>query len=155
MKSSPIAGLDANGYFPDCQKRLSKLPKSRHYSTGLALAFLGLALSVFFWGLGYKLSLYDVHRLNSHRIPTASLLSRNEDPNRNDTALLSSTGSASDDQAIVVLSTALLLSLLLLAITLQRLTGLQQTEVSRPWRIRFRASLTAFFFRPPPAFFRL
>ncbi|SRR6266568_155433 len=155
MKSSPIAVPDASGLFLNFQKRLSNPSKSRHHSFGMTLAFVGLALSVFFWGLGYKLSLYDVHHLSSHRIPTASLLSRNEDPNVNDTALLGSSASASNDRAKVVLSTALLLSLFVLATASQSISGLQQREVSRPWCIRSRASFTAFSFRPPPAYFRL
>jgi len=118
---------------------------------------MGLALSVFFWGLGYKLSLYNVHRLNSHTIPRASLLSRNEDPAVKDTAFLRGSAFANDPDglAIVALSTTLLFSLFLLEITLQSLTGLRQPEVSRFWHIRFCASLTTFFFRPPPAFFLL
>lgn len=42
------------------------------------LAFLGLALCVFTWGLQYKLSLYDPPQAHSHQIPQAKLLSKNE-----------------------------------------------------------------------------
>ena len=43
-----------------------------------ALAFIGLAVCIFMWGLQYKLSLYDPPNAASHRIPMAKLLSRNE-----------------------------------------------------------------------------
>jgi hypothetical protein len=44
-----------------------------HFLCGPAL--FGLALSVFVWGLEYKISLYEPP---PHQIPTAKLLSRNE-----------------------------------------------------------------------------
>ena len=53
-------------------------------------------VSVFF-GTELELSLYDVHELSSHRIPRASLLSRNEDPKANETAQDSAEGSAIED----------------------------------------------------------
>jgi hypothetical protein len=48
-----------------------------------SLAFLGLGICVFGWGLGYKLSLYDQSQTPSHQIPNAKLLSRDEKPTRN------------------------------------------------------------------------
>ena len=49
-------------------------PKLSRFS----FVFLGLAISVFAWGLQYKLSLYDPPHCSSHEIPEAKLLSRNE-----------------------------------------------------------------------------
>ena len=51
---------------------------------------------MFFWGLGYKLSLYDFHRASIHRIPDAKLLSRNEDPNATDSTRLCLVNSSTD-----------------------------------------------------------
>ena len=48
-----------------------------------------LGMCVFFWGLGYKLSLYDLHRPSIHPIPAAKLMSRNEDPNATDSVRFS------------------------------------------------------------------
>jgi hypothetical protein len=44
------------------------------------VAFLGLAICVFLWGLQYKLLLYIPSQANSHLVPTAKLLSPNERP---------------------------------------------------------------------------
>jgi hypothetical protein len=134
---------------------MSEQSKSRYHSFGLTLASAGLALSVFFWGLGYKLSLYDAQRLNSHRIPTASLLSRNEDPTTKNSVSLSGKASAFDHAASPVLSIALLFSLFVLADLSLPNPGWHRRQIALPWRIRTRASLTAFSFRPPPASFLL
>jgi nitrogen fixation-related uncharacterized protein len=58
--------------------------KSNAYSTRLSILLAALGICVFLWGLGYKLSLYDLHEPSIHRIPEAKLLSRNEDPNAAD-----------------------------------------------------------------------
>jgi hypothetical protein len=124
--------------------------KSRPCSVALSLAFAGLALSVFFWGLSYKLSLYDAHELSSHRIPRASLLSRNEDPKANETAHLTEGSALQDIPAITILSAALLLCWFEVASAFRHSKKLQSYEVLYPWCIRIIASLTAFAFRPPP-----
>jgi len=46
----------------------------------LALPLLGVC--VFFWGLGYKMSLYDPPQSPSHQMPEAKLLSKNEQPEK-------------------------------------------------------------------------
>lgn len=43
-----------------------------------SIAFVTLALCVVSWGLGYKLSLYAPPQSNSHLLPHAKLLSKNE-----------------------------------------------------------------------------
>ena len=57
-----------------------------------------LGMCVFFWGLGYKLSLYDLHEASIHRIPDAKLLSRNEDPNATDSIRLCLVNSSTSEQ---------------------------------------------------------
>jgi len=42
------------------------------------LLFLGLALSIFVWGLQYKLSLYEPPTAVVHQVPKAKLLSHDE-----------------------------------------------------------------------------
>lgn len=59
------------------------------------LFFLGLAVSVFGWGLKYKLSLYDAPHLQL--IPAAKLLSKNERLNVAEHTVLSSSGTPSDE----------------------------------------------------------
>jgi hypothetical protein len=54
------------------------LRKSRLFNLCGMLAYIGLAVCVFTWGLQYKLSLYDPPQANSHQIPQAKLLSKNE-----------------------------------------------------------------------------
>jgi hypothetical protein len=46
--------------------------------TPFFLILLGLGLSVFGWGLQYKLSLYDPPQASSHQMPQAKLLSQDE-----------------------------------------------------------------------------
>ena len=58
--------------------------KSNAYSARLSILFVVLGTCVFLWGLGYKLSLYDLHEPSVHRVPEAKLLSGNEDRNATD-----------------------------------------------------------------------
>ena len=71
----------------------------------LTFVFLVLAISVFTWGLQYKLSLYDPPHSNSHAIPEAKLLSRDEQPTIGGGLLVRST------KAWAVVAQALLFSL--------------------------------------------
>ena len=57
---------------------MSASHKIRPNLSRFSFVFLGLAISVFAWGLQYKLSLYDPPHSTSHEIPEAKLLSRNE-----------------------------------------------------------------------------
>lgn len=54
--------------------------KNRVGSLRLVVGLTGLALSIFLWGLAYKLSLYESMQTSFHRIPHAKLLSENERP---------------------------------------------------------------------------
>jgi hypothetical protein len=52
----------------------------RKFSQAVALAAILLGFAVFFWGLGYKLSLYDLPDSPSTHIAQAKLLSQKERP---------------------------------------------------------------------------
>ncbi len=116
----------------------------------LTFIFLGLAISVFTWGLQYKLSLYDPPHSTSHQIPEAKLLSRNEQSTAGESPLVAGT------KAWAVIVHALLFDVFaffLLALNLLRapMFDPKDWETKRPWRTSCRPSLNAFFFRPPPA----
>jgi hypothetical protein len=110
---------------------------------------MGLALCVFTWGLQYKLSLYDPPQSVSHKIPTAKLLSRDEQATSLETPLI---GIAKLPAKIfqALLSTAFLSLLLPLSLLVTQTLRHREQEFSQPWRLRSSASLNAFFFRPPP-----
>jgi hypothetical protein len=114
------------------------------------LPFLGLAFCVFTWGLQYKLSLYDPPQAASHEIPKAKLLSRNEQRAATESPLLSK-NSTSDKAARVLLFSLIFSFLLALNLQYRPLLVRKDQDQHEPWRLRGRASLTAFFFRPPPA----
>jgi hypothetical protein len=67
---------------------LNRLSKSRPFNLLGMLALLGLAFCVFAWGLQYKLSLYDPPQTASHQIPTAKLLSRDEQSSTTESPLV-------------------------------------------------------------------
>jgi len=58
--------------------------KSHIVSIRLSILLVMLGMCVFLWGLGYKLSQYDLHQRTLHRIPEAKLLSKNEDASATD-----------------------------------------------------------------------
>jgi hypothetical protein len=109
-----------------------------------------LAISVFAWGLQYKLSLYDPPHSSSHEMPEAKLLSRNEQATAVEGFFESST------KAWPVI--AQILPFGLLALTFLGLSSRVmpifhhfRREAKRPWRLSCRPCLNAFFFRPPPS----
>lgn len=114
-----------------------------------AFVFVGLAISVFIWGLQYKLSLYYPPHSTYHQIPEAKLLSRNEQAPATE-GLLTSAKTAAD----VVGGDLFALTLFVCALRLLPIFRGSQTvqERIRPWLVSLGASLNAFFFRPPPAF---
>jgi hypothetical protein len=110
---------------------------------------LCLALFVFAWGLQYKLSLYDPPQSQSHSIPAAKLLSKNERAGVVENLLERSTDVGGRGKHSV-LSQVYVLFVLTLGPggAIARRSGARRPE-------EFVASssytgLTAFFFRPPP-----
>ena len=128
------------------------LSKTRQPPFRLALALAGLALAVFFWGLGYKLSLYAVQHSSFHRIPTARLLSRNEDTNANEFDSVFNGNVAPDSPRQYAVDAAAFLILWALFATLSMPpTWSWRREIFRPCPTYALDCLNAFFFRPPPA----
>jgi len=124
--------------------------KNRVGSLRLVLGLAGLAISVFLWGLGYKLSLYEPAQGNFHQIPRAKLFSEDErpeiaavsaDPSRPAEAIHGTRG---------IFESALLLFLFAIAALAQHNTELRIRENRRPRRQLRPSSLSAFLVRPPP-----
>ena len=115
----------------------------------LSFVFIGLAVSVFTWGLQYKLSLYYPKHSAYHHIPEAKLLSRNEQSTATDGLMMST--KASTDIVHVGLFP---LTHLVWVLGLLPISGATQTgpEHTRPWLVSLSTCLNAFFFRPPPTF---
>ncbi len=123
--------------------------KTRPDLSRLTFVFLGLAISVFTWGLQYKLSLYDPPHSTSREIPEAKLLSRNEQPTAGEGLFVSST----EDWSLLgqVVSFGLLVFVLLRFNLAAPRFEYQAHKTKRPWSVSCRPNLNAFFFRPPPA----
>lgn len=114
------------------------------------LCFLGLALCVFTWGLEYKLSLYDPPQASSHEIPSAKLLSKNEQSATAKSALLEKSGVSIKAMPMTTLFT-LFLSFVLAAQFMGFPAPIRSIwDARRPKRPHAPGSLNAFFFRPPP-----
>jgi hypothetical protein len=121
---------------------------NRSFSHIGALAFLGLAISVFLWGLQYKLSLYDPPSAASHHIPTAKLLSKNERSTSAESPMFVRTKAST--RVIYTVPTAVFFILLLIASVLYLpLAGQREQLASRLWHLR-NAYLRTSFVRPPP-----
>ena len=125
--------------------RISETSLSR-----LAFLFLGLAISVFTWGLQYKLSLYDPPQAISHQIPEAKLISKNEQTVEAKNPILDVSGASAKAVQLILSSIFLLISvalnLLHAPVSVER-----ERDAQLPWHAERFASLNAFFFRPPPA----
>jgi hypothetical protein len=122
----------------------------RSFSLVGTLAFLGLAACVFAWGLQYKLSLYDPPQAASHQIPTAKLLTKNEQSSATESPLSvrlrTFTGRNYPGSAAVLFVLFLAVSRLILSKSNQREHG-----ADRLWHLRRRAFRNSLFVRPPPA----
>jgi hypothetical protein len=108
---------------------------------------VALAISVFSWGLGYKLSLYEPHQSNAHLIIQAKLLSKNE------RAVAKKSDLGGDYLPPPPAQEALpfCIALCLAAFALNPPTFvLSKIEPIVCWHRRRSTSLTSFFFRPPP-----
>jgi hypothetical protein len=110
---------------------------------------LGLALSVFTWGVQYKLSLYDPPKAASHQMPEAKLLSKSERPAAAESRLLKDT-KASAEMICVLVAGLFLFCLPAPRLLNATASGHRRRNANRPWYLSRRAALNAFFFRPPP-----
>jgi hypothetical protein len=124
------------------------LPKSQHPSIRLSVMLLALGLCVFFWGLGYKLSLYQAHATSVQRIPEAKLLSHNEDRNATDGVRLCLAKAELPGQGNPI---ALFLFLgVISAAGLRVQRDRQYLSTPKPWCSDFSANRSELFLRPPP-----
>ena len=116
----------------------------------LSFVFIGLAISVFTWGLQYKLSLYYPKHSAYHQLPEAKLLSKNEQPAATEGLVMTSAKPPQD----IVLGGLFTLTIFVWVLGLFPISGAAQAgpERTRPWLQSLSASLNAFFFRPPPTF---
>jgi hypothetical protein len=116
----------------------------------ITLFFLGLAFCIFAWGMQYKLSLYDPPQAASHEMPKAKLLSKNERATVTENPLLKSGPVSGKTIQAVLVSVFLPLLLALTVFSPRAPINKEDWDSEQPWRLRIRASLNAFFFRPPP-----
>jgi hypothetical protein len=122
--------------------------KSRLFQRCGLVAFLGLSVCVFAWGLQYKLSLYDVDRTDLHQIPQAKLLSKNEQTSATEGPLVIRTKTST--KVIYIVPTAIFFVLLLaFRVSDPRTSGRRAERTSDLWRLR-NGLVTIFFVRPPP-----
>ena len=113
------------------------------------LVFLGLALAVFTWGLQYKLSLYDPPQASTHQMPSAKLLSQEE---QSVVARHPSIGGEKSPDTLIhaVFPCAWILFFVIFPVRDTRAHGQNARDVSRPRHLRTFADLGPLFFRPPP-----
>src|SRR5271170_8511252 len=128
---------------------MAVLEKNRASLGRFTVAFLGLAICVFAWGLQYKLSLYDPPQAASHQVPQAKLLSKNE---WSPTAVDSRGIDMNISPQVLVQQFSTWIFCLWLTLDLERFLASRQKRfaISKPWLARRSACLSAFFFRPPP-----
>jgi hypothetical protein len=131
-------------------REMTILAKNRASFGRFAVAFLGLAVCVFAWGLQYKLSLYDPPQASSHQVPQAKLLSKDQwspSPGGLRASMVTSPSGIWAEQ----LYTMLFAFLLALGAESALSHRQKHRDGSKPWLAWSSASLSAFFFRPPPS----
>ena len=122
--------------------------KSRRSGFFGILAFLGLAVCVFSWGLQYKLSLYDPPQAASHQIPSAKLLSKNEQSREMDSPRVVRTRTSA--KVIYTAPTGIFLILMLVPSIMHLQTAGQRLKRVSGSRHPRRVFLSTPFVRPPP-----
>lgn len=123
--------------------------KSRHSFLPRALGVLFLAISVFGWGLQYKLSLYSPSANHSGSLPHAKLLSQRERPVA--FTVVDSLKPVSPSPQLSGFRPGLLAAAFLLFFSLPATLVLWRLSFTRPVGQISWASSTYFSFRPPPA----
>jgi len=152
--SSPAAEVCCKNYCPQAgikvlvsMHRWSNNPPFDRMGT---LACVALAFCLFAWGLQYKLSLYDPLKAASHHVPTAKLLSKNEQSNSTEIPLVVRTRTST--RVIYTVPTAVFFILLPVpSVSNPPTPGQREQRASQSWLPR-RPHLRAHFVRPPPVF---
>jgi hypothetical protein len=124
------------------------LGKSRLFNLCGLVAYLGLAVCVFTWGLQYKLSLYDPPQAHSHQIPQAKLLSKNEQIGTTESGQGVLT-KVSNRVGFPIPTTIFLVLLLALSVFNRKASFQWMQRTSRVSRLRC-GLFNIFFVRPPP-----
>jgi len=116
---------------------------TRKFSQGVALAAVLLGFAVFFWGLGYKLSLYDLPDSPSTHIAQAKLLTQKERPS-----------AARRLEQFSTKAPQLVIAIFLIAVVCSKAFSIQIIKTLFCSRVGLRRSVdflsTVFAFRPPP-----
>jgi hypothetical protein len=121
---------------------------NRQFSRMCTLVCVALAFCLFAWGLQYKLSLYDPPKAASHHVPTAKLLSKNEQSSSTEIPLVVRTRTST--RVIYTVPTAVFFILLVvLSVSNLPLSGQRQQRASGLSHYR-RAHQRTHFVRPPP-----
>jgi hypothetical protein len=125
------------------------LSKSRPFCLLGTFMVWGLAFAVVVWGVQYKLSLYDPPQAPSHQIPPAKLLDKDQQANASYSPTVSRTNPSA--RAMPTAHAAMFIFFLLaVSLLTAPASGLREQKVSRSWRLRRNAFLSALFVRPPP-----
>jgi hypothetical protein len=122
----------------------------RKFSELMALAAVLLGLAVFFWGLGYKLSLYDLPGSPSTHMAQAKLLSQKERPPA--AQGLEQFSTKAPQFSVVVLAVFLISAAYFSAFSIQIIRTLFASNVGLRRCDDFLS--TVFAFRPPPVSLR-
>jgi hypothetical protein len=126
----------------------------RRVSSWVSLAFIGLALAVFGWGTGYKVSLYYPPHSTARLMPHAKLLSQHELGAPKNDALASFPIKPASDQGETGLGLVFLFFVFALPVAAfcdSSTVSQREHEASRQLYRHHRASLSYFFLLPPPA----
>ncbi|HEY6768497.1 MAG TPA: hypothetical protein VI386_27380 [Candidatus Sulfotelmatobacter sp.] len=122
----------------------------RKFSELMALALVLLGLAVFFWGLGYKLSLYDLPGSPSTHMAQAKLLSQKERPPA--AQGLEQFSAKAPPFSVVVIAVFLIAAACFSAFSIQIIRTLFASHVGLRRCADFLS--TVFAFRPPPVSLR-
>ena len=151
MVSKQLLGVLAGGDPPVPAKNYMAVSGSiRPRLSRLTFVFVGLVISVFTWGLQYKLSLYNPALSASHQIPEAKLLSKNERVLAADSPLITSASAPRGMTDVWFFPASLLLWVPVLLLVLESGASAREEKREKPWLVFLRATLGALFFRPPP-----
>jgi hypothetical protein len=126
---------------------MTRLCPNRLNLFGFSVVIFGLALSVFAWGLQYKVSLYDPPQSVSHTIPEAKLLSEDQQVAVAKGVTLADTKLPAERILFSGMFCLFLLAPLPVIFLAERRA---EQDRRRPWSTSCAASMNAFFFRPPP-----
>ncbi len=117
----------------------------------IPLLLLGLTVAVFTWGLQYKLSLYDPPQAVTRKMPSAKLLSADEQAAIAASPLSSLAKPPEKTNRTIFTSIRLLFVLKLAPPSLQPAARMESLTANRAWLLRRFANMNAFFFLPPPS----